>query len=56
MGRRRINASEGDKLTARFREGTLDRVRATLGEKEKISDFIRKAVEEELNRREVQAK
>lgn len=52
MGRRRINAPEGDKMTARFREGTLDRVRAVLGEKEKLSDFIREAVEDAINRRE----
>ncbi|WP_146049621.1 hypothetical protein [Novosphingobium sp. HII-3] len=56
MGRRRINAPEGDKLTARFREGTLDRVRAVLGEKEKLSDFIREAVEDAVDRREGRTK
>jgi hypothetical protein len=52
MGRPRINAIEGDKLTARFPEGTLDRIRAVLREKEPQSDFIREAVEAELARRE----
>lgn len=56
MGRRRINAPEGDKMTARFREGTLDRVRAVLGEKEKLSDFVREAVEDAIDRREAGAK
>lgn len=51
-GRPRINAVEGDKLTARFREGTVDRIKAVLGEKEKLSDFIRVAIEEALERRE----
>ena len=52
MGRPRINAPDGDKMTARFREGTLARVRAVLGEKEKLSDFIREAVEDAVVRRE----
>jgi hypothetical protein len=56
MGRRRINAPEGDKLTARFREGTLDRIRAVLGEREKLSDFIREAVEDAVARRESRGK
>lgn len=56
MGRPRINAVEGDKMTARFREGTLDRIRAVLDEREKLSDFIREAVEEALERREQSAK
>ena len=49
VGRPRIN---GEQTMARFREGTLDRIKAVLGEKEKQSDFIREAVEEALERRE----
>lgn len=52
MGRPRINAVDGDKMTARFREGTLNRIKLVLGEKEKLSDFVREAVEEALDRRE----
>lgn len=52
MGRPRINAIEGEKVTARFREGTLARIKAVLGEKEPQSDFIRAAVEAELAKRE----
>lgn len=43
-------------MTARFREGTLDRVRAVLGEKEKLSDFVREAVEDAIDRREAGTK
>lgn len=52
MGRPRINAIEGDKMTARFPEGWLERMRATLAPGEKLSDFTRTAVERELQRRE----
>lgn len=53
VGRPRIN---GEQTMARFREGTLDRIKAVLGDKEKQSDFIREAVEEALDRRETAAK
>lgn len=49
VGRPRIN---GEQTMARFREGTLDRVKAALVDNEKQSDFIREAVERELSRRE----
>jgi len=51
VGRIRINAPE-EKLTARFRAGTMARIKATLGDKEPQSEFIREAVERELERRE----
>ncbi|PZQ21154.1 MAG: hypothetical protein DI569_12880 [Sphingopyxis macrogoltabida] len=51
MGRPRINA-EGEKITARFREGTLRRIKAALRGKEKQSDFVREAVEAALDARE----
>ena len=47
-GRPRIN---GEQMPARFADGTLARIDAALGEKEKRSDFIREAVERELVRR-----
>lgn len=53
VGRPRIN---GEQTMARFRDGTLDRIKAVLAEKEKQSDFIREAVEEALERRERAAK
>lgn len=49
VGRTRIN---GEQTMARFREGTLDRIKAVLSGREKQSDFIREAVEAELARRE----
>lgn len=49
VGRPRIN---GEQTMARFRDGTLDRVKAALRDDEKQSDFIRDAVEAELERRE----
>lgn len=52
MGRPRINAIDGEKVTARFREGTLARIKAVLRDREPQSDFIREAVEAELKRRE----
>lgn len=52
MGRPRINAIEGDKLTARFRAGTLARIEAVLLPGETTAAFIREAVERELKRRE----
>lgn len=49
VGRPRIN---GEQTMARFRDGTLDRIKAILADGEKQSDFIRDAVEKELERRE----
>lgn len=53
VGRPRIN---GEQTMARFRDGTLDRIKAVLTDREKQSDFIREAVEAELERREKAAK
>jgi len=53
VGRPRIN---GEQTPARFREGTLARIDAVIGEGGKRSDFIREAVERELERREGKAK
>lgn len=50
VGRIRINDPE-EKVTARFASGTLARIKAALGPKEPQSEFIRKAVEHELERR-----
>ena len=49
MGRKQINHEQ---TPARFPEGTLARIDATLADGEKRSDFIREAVERELERRE----
>lgn len=49
VGRRQINHEQ---MPARFPEGTLARIDAVLAEKEKRSDFVREAVERELERRE----
>ena len=49
VGRRRIN---GEQTMARFPDGTLERIREVLLQNEKQSDFIRHAVERELERRE----
>lgn len=49
VGRKQINHEQ---TPARFREGTLARIDAALSDKEKRSDFIRVAVEKELERRE----
>lgn len=51
VGRSRINDPD-EKVTARFREGTLARIKAALRQKEPQSEFIREAVERELERRE----
>lgn len=48
VGRPRIN---GEQTPARFADGTLARIDAVLGDGEKRSDFIREAVERELERR-----
>lgn len=49
VGRPKINEEQ---TPGRFRAGTLARIDAVLAEKEKRSDFIREAVERELDRRE----
>jgi metal-responsive CopG/Arc/MetJ family transcriptional regulator len=51
MGRRQINEEQ---TPARFPGGTLDRIDRVLDPdtNEKRADFIRKAVDRELNRRE----
>ncbi|USA40215.1 hypothetical protein NCF86_03400 [Pelagerythrobacter marinus] len=51
VGRNRINDPD-EKVTARFREGTLARIKAVLAPKEPQAQFIREAVERELERRE----
>ena len=51
VGRIRINDPD-EKVTARFRSGTLARIKSALVSKEPQSEFIRKAVEAELERRE----
>ena len=51
VGRSRIN-DPGEKVTARFRSGTLDRIKSALAAKEPQSEFLRLAVERELERRE----
>lgn len=50
VGRIRINDPD-EKVTARFAAGTLDRIKASLGPKEPQSEFLRIAVERELERR-----
>ena len=49
MGRKQINHEQ---TPARVPEGTLARIDATLADGDKRSDFIREAVERELERRE----
>jgi hypothetical protein len=49
VGRPKIN---DEQTPGRFRAGTLARIDAVLAEREKRSDFIREAVERELERRE----
>lgn len=49
VGRPKIN---DEQTPGRFRLGTLARIDAVLNEREKRSDFIREAVERELERRE----
>ena len=39
-------------MQARFAEGTFDRIEKVLDEGESRTDFVRKAVERELKRRE----
>jgi hypothetical protein len=49
MGRKRINE---EKANARFPAGTLARIDAVLKDDERLADFLRRAVERELARRE----
>lgn len=49
VGRTKIN---DEQTPARFPEGTLARIDAVLRPKEKRSDFIREAIDRELDRRE----
>lgn len=49
MGRIQIN---DEQIPARFPEGTRERIKAVLEDKEPIAEFIREAVERELKRRE----
>lgn len=51
VGRIRINDPD-EKVTARFAAGTLARIKAVLREKEPQAEFIRQAVEREIERRE----
>jgi hypothetical protein len=51
VGRIRINDPK-EKVTARFATGTLDRVKAVLRDGEPQAEFIRDAIEAELERRE----
>lgn len=53
MGRKQVNA---DTTIIRLPEGFLERVDASLGEKEPRAAFFREAVERELKRRERKAK
>jgi len=50
VGRIRIN-DPGEKVTARFAEGTLARIKLALDPKEPQSEFFRVAVARELERR-----
>lgn len=49
VGRKQINHEQ---MPARFPAGTLARIDAVLADREKRSDFVRDAVEKELDRRE----
>jgi len=49
VGRKRINEEQ---VPARFPGGTLARIDAVLEEKEKRAEFIRIAIEREIERRE----
>lgn len=49
LGRPKIN---GEKATARFPAGTLDRIDAVLDEDESLADFLRSVVLREIHRRE----
>ncbi len=53
MGRKQVNA---DTTIIRLPEGFLERIDASLGDKEPRAAFFREAVERELKRRERKAK
>ena len=52
VGRKRINAPEGDRVTARFAEGTTARIKAVLRPGEPQSAFIRDAIVAAIEKRE----
>lgn len=52
-GRKRVNF---ESALARLPLGSLDRIKAALGDGESQSDFLKAAVEHELTRREREAK
>jgi hypothetical protein len=41
-----------ERVLARFREGTIERIKPLLAEREAVADLIRDAVEREIQRRE----
>jgi hypothetical protein len=45
-----------DLMGAKFPAGTFDRIAALLGEKEDRTEFVRQAVEREIERRQVATK
>jgi hypothetical protein len=45
-----------DVMSAKFPAGTFDRIAALLGEKEDRTEFVRQAVEREIERRQAAAK
>lgn len=49
MGRKKLWSED---MQARFAEGTFDRIAAVLGENEARMDFVRAAVEREIEARE----
>ena len=53
MGRKQINHEQ---MPARLPEGTFARIDAVLADKEKRADFVREAVDRELERREKAAR
>ena len=53
MGRKQINE---ESMPARFPAGTLARIDAALGEREKRAEFLREAIERELKRRQRRAR
>ncbi len=55
VGRKRINAEGGGKLTVRLPEGGLERLNAVLRPGEPQSTFLRETVLAEVERREEKA-
>lgn len=52
VGRKRVNAEQGGKLTLRLPDGALERVKAVLRAGEAQSTFLRETVLAEVERRE----